>query len=116
MSSSQVQLVFIIIHYLASCFYLSCQNEFRDTFLNSLVPNTSKSDFNVIYFLTNRTCVRNGLRDFSITLYLVIENMFNVPTIGFLHYLQTMHQISDNFLTKVLINGIAQFHISYSVL
>jgi hypothetical protein len=27
------------------------------------------SEFNVIYFLTNRTCVRNGLRDFSITLY-----------------------------------------------
>jgi hypothetical protein len=24
-------------------------------------------DFNVIYFLTNRTCVRNRLRDFSIT-------------------------------------------------
>jgi hypothetical protein len=29
------------------------------------------SDFNVIHFLTNRTCVRNGLRDFSITLYIV---------------------------------------------
>jgi hypothetical protein len=28
------------------------------------------SDFNVIYFLTNRTCVRNGLRDFLITLYI----------------------------------------------
>jgi hypothetical protein len=27
------------------------------------------SDFNVVYCLTNRTCVRNGLRDFSITLY-----------------------------------------------
>jgi hypothetical protein len=27
------------------------------------------SDFNVIYFLTNRTCVRNGLCDFLITLY-----------------------------------------------
>jgi hypothetical protein len=27
------------------------------------------SYFNVIYFLTNRTCVRNGLRDFSITLF-----------------------------------------------
>jgi hypothetical protein len=26
------------------------------------------SEVNVIYFLTNRTCVRNGLRDFSITL------------------------------------------------
>jgi hypothetical protein len=27
------------------------------------------SYFNVIYFLTNITCVRNGLREFSITLY-----------------------------------------------
>jgi hypothetical protein len=27
------------------------------------------SDFSVIYFLTNRTCVRNGLRDFSITVH-----------------------------------------------
>jgi hypothetical protein len=27
------------------------------------------SDFNVIYFFTNRTCVRNGLRDFPIILY-----------------------------------------------
>jgi hypothetical protein len=27
------------------------------------------SDFNVIYILADRTCVRNGLRDFSITLY-----------------------------------------------
>jgi hypothetical protein len=27
------------------------------------------SDLNVIYFLTNRTLVRNGLRDFLITLY-----------------------------------------------
>jgi hypothetical protein len=28
------------------------------------------SDFNIVYFLTKRTCVRNGLRNFSITLYL----------------------------------------------
>jgi hypothetical protein len=27
------------------------------------------SDFSIIYFLTNRICVRNGLRDFSITMY-----------------------------------------------
>jgi hypothetical protein len=31
------------------------------------------SDFNIIYFLTNRTCVRrNGFRDFSITLDIYI--------------------------------------------
>jgi hypothetical protein len=115
MSFSQVQWVFIVEHYLASHSYLTCQNEFRDTFPDSPVPNKSTisplvnrfrdtgtlqrvasnmrkrvnaciaerggqfqhfiqhcflfSDFNVIYFLTNRTCVRNGLRDFSITLY-----------------------------------------------
>jgi hypothetical protein len=28
-------------------------------------------DFNAIYFLTNRTCARNGLHDFSITLYIL---------------------------------------------
>jgi hypothetical protein len=31
------------------------------------------SDFNEVYFLTNRTCVRNRLRDFSITLYMPIR-------------------------------------------
>jgi hypothetical protein len=113
----QVQGVFIFEHYLASRSYLTCQNEFTDTFPDSPAPNKSTisrlvnrfcdtgtlhrvalntrkrvnaciaergghfqhliqhcfwfSDFNVIYFLTNRTCVRNGLRDFSITLYLV---------------------------------------------
>jgi hypothetical protein len=110
MSFSQVQQVFIVEHYLASCSYLTCQNDFRDTFPDSHVPNKStvshlvnhfhhcrnsspgcithdeKSEcmhrwmqwtfpalnitlffvfwFNVIYFLTNRTCVRNGLRGF----------------------------------------------------
>jgi hypothetical protein len=33
------------------------------------------SDFNVIHFLTNRTCVRNRLRDFSITLYYKLGNL-----------------------------------------
>jgi hypothetical protein len=32
------------------------------------------SKFNVIYFLTSRTCVRNGFRDSSIILYIVIYN------------------------------------------
>jgi hypothetical protein len=27
------------------------------------------SDFNLIYLLTRRTCIRNGLRDFSVILY-----------------------------------------------
>jgi hypothetical protein len=115
MSFSQVQRVFIVELCLASRSYLTCQNEFRDTFSDSPVPNKStvsrlvnrfrdtgnsspdcikheeKSecmhswtqwtfltlnitlflfyDFNVIYFLANRKCVRNRLRDFSITLY-----------------------------------------------
>jgi hypothetical protein len=117
MSFSQVQPVFIVEHYLASRSYLTCQNEFRDTFPDSPVPRKSTisrlvnsfrdtgtlhrvasnmrkrvnagiaergghfqnliyhcflfSDINVIYFLSNITCVGNGLRDFSITLYVV---------------------------------------------
>jgi hypothetical protein len=39
MSFSQVQWVFIVKHYLASHSYLTCQNEFRDTFPDSPVPN-----------------------------------------------------------------------------
>jgi hypothetical protein len=41
MSLSQVQRVFIVEHYLASRSYLTCQNEFRDTFPDSPVPNKS---------------------------------------------------------------------------
>jgi hypothetical protein len=41
MSFSQMQRVFIVEHYLASRTYLTCQNEFRDTFPDSPVPNKS---------------------------------------------------------------------------
>jgi hypothetical protein len=41
MSFSQVQRVFIAEHYLASRSYLTCQNEFRDTFPDFPVPNKS---------------------------------------------------------------------------
>jgi hypothetical protein len=41
MSFSQVQRVFIVEHYLASRSYLTCQNEFRDTFPDSPVPSKS---------------------------------------------------------------------------
>jgi hypothetical protein len=41
MSFSQVQRVFIVEHYLASRSDLTCQNEFRDTFPDSPVPNKS---------------------------------------------------------------------------
>jgi hypothetical protein len=41
MSFSQVQGVFIVEHYLASRSYLTCQNEFRDTFPDSPVPKKS---------------------------------------------------------------------------
>jgi hypothetical protein len=40
-SFSQVQRVFIVEHYLASCSYSTCQNEFRDTFPDSPVQNKS---------------------------------------------------------------------------
>jgi hypothetical protein len=39
MSFSHAQRVFIVKQYLASCFYLTCQNVFRDIFPNSPVPN-----------------------------------------------------------------------------
>jgi hypothetical protein len=42
MSFSQVQRVFIVEHYLAPRSYLTWQNEFRDTFPDSPVPNKSK--------------------------------------------------------------------------
>jgi hypothetical protein len=114
---SQVQRMFIVEHYLVSRSYLTCQNEFRDTFPDSPVPKKStisrlvnrflhcrnsspgcikheeKSEYmhrwtrwtfatliitlfflfwfqcNLFIFLTNRTYARNGLLDFSITLY-----------------------------------------------
>jgi hypothetical protein len=112
---SQVQRVFIVKHYLASRSYSTYQNELRDTFPDSPVPNKStisrlvnhfrdmKSSLDCIkhekksecmhcwmrwifptlnitllfifwfqcnLFLTNTTCVRKGLHDFSITLYI----------------------------------------------
>jgi hypothetical protein len=51
MSLSQVQRVFIVENYLASRSYLTCQNEFRDTFPDSPVPNKS-----TISRLVNRFC------------------------------------------------------------
>jgi hypothetical protein len=40
-SFSQVQHVFIVEHYLATRSYLTCRNEFRDTFSSSSVQNKS---------------------------------------------------------------------------
>jgi hypothetical protein len=97
MSFSQVQRVFIAEHYLASRSYSFCQNEFRDTFSDSPVPNKSTVSHLVNRFQSlqkilhrvlwdeeksecmhrrtrwkfptlNRTCVRNGLRDFFVIL------------------------------------------------
>jgi hypothetical protein len=41
MSFSQVQRVFIVEHYLSSRSFLTCENEFRDTFPDTPVPNKS---------------------------------------------------------------------------
>jgi hypothetical protein len=57
---SQVQRVFIVEHYPASRSYLNYQNEFRDTFPDSPVPNKSR--------LVNR------FRD-TVTLHRVASNM-----------------------------------------
>jgi hypothetical protein len=50
MSLSQVQWVFIVEHYLASRSYLTCQNEFRDTFPDSPVPKKCTVSHLVNYF------------------------------------------------------------------
>jgi hypothetical protein len=87
MSFSQVQRVFIVQHYLASRSYLTCQNEFRDTFPYSPVPNKSTISRLVNRFRdTGSVQDRNrsgrpsvlsddterGGRNFSITLYILI--------------------------------------------
>jgi hypothetical protein len=41
MSFPQLQLVFIAEHHLEPRYYLTCQNELRDTFPDSPVPNKS---------------------------------------------------------------------------
>jgi hypothetical protein len=70
MSFSQVQRVFIVEHCLASCSLLNCQNEFRDTFPDSSVPNKS-----TIYRLVNRfreLCISNAIAE---TLHRVASDM-----------------------------------------
>jgi transposase len=58
MSISQVQRVFIVEHYLASPSYLTCQNEFRNTFPFS--PVASKS---TISRLMNRFSDTGSVQD-----------------------------------------------------
>jgi hypothetical protein len=58
MSFSQVQRVFIVEHYLASRSYLTCQNEFRDAFPDSPVPNKS-----IISRLVNRCRDTGSVQD-----------------------------------------------------
>jgi hypothetical protein len=41
MVSSQVQLVFILQHYFSTWSYAECQNAFRNSFPDSVVPNKS---------------------------------------------------------------------------
>jgi transposase len=55
---SQVQRVFIVEHYLASRSYLTCQNEFRDTFPDSPVLNKS-----TVSRLVNRFRDTGSVRD-----------------------------------------------------
>jgi hypothetical protein len=46
----------------------ACITECSGHFQHFIQHSVLSSDFSVIYFLTNRTCVRNWLPDFSITL------------------------------------------------
>jgi hypothetical protein len=60
MSLSQVKWVFIVEHYLSSCSYLTCQNEFRDAFPNSPVPNRSTVSRLVNHFRDTGTgCIKH---------------------------------------------------------
>jgi hypothetical protein len=58
MSFSQVQRVFIVEHYLAPRSYLTCQNEFSDTFPDSPVPNKSTISRLVNRFRDTETLLR----------------------------------------------------------
>jgi hypothetical protein len=58
MSFSQVQRLFIVELYLASRSYLTCQNEFTDTFTDSPVPNKS-----TISRLVNRFRDKGSVQD-----------------------------------------------------
>jgi hypothetical protein len=58
MSFSQVQRVFIVEHYLVSRSYLTCQNEFMDTFTGSPVPNKSTTSRLVNCFRDTQTLHR----------------------------------------------------------
>jgi hypothetical protein len=51
MSFSQVYHVFIVEHYLESHSYFTCENEFKDTFPNSPLPNLVTISCMVNYFL-----------------------------------------------------------------
>jgi hypothetical protein len=55
MSFSQVKQVFTVEQYLASHSYLTCQNEFMDTFPDSPVPNKSKVSHLVNHFHDTRS-------------------------------------------------------------
>jgi hypothetical protein len=57
MSLSREQRVFIVEHYLASRSYLTCQNELRDAFSDSPVPNKL-----TVSRLVNRFCDKGTLR------------------------------------------------------
>jgi hypothetical protein len=55
LSLSKVQRVFIVEHYLASRSYLTCPNEFTDTFADSSMPKKLKISVLVNRFLHKRT-------------------------------------------------------------
>jgi hypothetical protein len=69
MSFSQVQRVFIVKHYLASCSYLTCQNEFRDIFPNSPVPDKS-----TVFHLVNCFCDTESMLDRNCSGRLVLSD------------------------------------------
>jgi hypothetical protein len=75
---SQVQQVFIVKHYLPSRSYLTCQNEFRDTFPDFPVPNK-----------LTVSCLVNHFRETGSTQY---RNCSGRPPVLSDHCLNDIHQ------------------------
>jgi hypothetical protein len=69
--------------------------------------------FSVIYFLTNRTCVRNGLHDFSTTLYYLFVYAL-ISQVAFYHEVSQPH-FCMHFLF-LFMHSVSYFRFSYVII
>jgi hypothetical protein len=61
---------------------LRCKVTIQDAADISSAEYNIAFDLSVIYFLTSRTCVRNGLRDFSVSLYIRVDPVLLATLFG----------------------------------